>query len=680
MGNNKNDFSFERYLFSTLMDHIPDAIYFKDRECRFIKINKAQADRFNLKDSNDAIGKTDFDFFDDEHVSQAFADENRIIKTKKPLVGLEEKETWPDGSVTWVSTTKMPLYNEQGELVGTFGISRDITDRKIAEEKLKVTLEQLKKANQIADRERRKADLANRAKSEFLARMSHEIRTPMNGVIGFTDMLLDTDLTEEQMDYVRTINRSGEALINLLNDILYFSKIEAGELTFDPIDFDPEITLFDICDLIAPRIITKPVEILCQISDDVPGFIKCDPGRFRQVITNLLGNAAKFTDEGEIEISMDVDAEKDDQIKLHTRVRDTGIGIPKNKQKSIFNAFQQVDGSTTRKYGGTGLGLTICRQIALKMNGDIWVESKTGEGSTFHFTCWVSKSKKKIQKEVSSKLLEGTRVLLVDDNPTNLDILTRQLENAKIRVKTVKDPKEAIPVIEDHYKRKEPFDICILDIQMPGMSGFDLCKKIRKLKDPLSRLLLLAFSSSTLSRSKRFREAGFNGYLPKPIRRKKLLSMLEYLLENKDKPLIEDQPPELLTQYRITEDTKHSINILLAEDNIINQKLAKSMLEKAGYIVTIANDGKEVCDIFLQNPKRFDLIFMDIKMPNRDGKQATKIIRQKGIKDIPIIAMTAAAMKGDREDCLQAGMDDYISKPIKREAVYSIVKKYCLEK
>jgi len=680
MKKNNNDFSFERYLFSTLMDHIPDAIYFKDMESRFIRINRAQSNRFNLKDSNDAIGKTDFDFFDYEHASQAYEDEKRILETEKPLIGLEEKETWPDGSVTWVSTTKMPLYNEEGELVGTFGISRDITDRKLAQEKLKDTLDQLKKANQIADRERKKADLANRAKSEFLARMSHEIRTPMNGVIGFTDMLLDTDLTEEQMDYVRTINRSGEALINLLNDILDFSKIEAGELTFDPIDFDPEITLFDICDLIAPRIINKPVEILCRIDENIPGFIKCDPGRFRQVITNLLGNAAKFTEEGEIEISLEAEEEKDEQIKLHISVRDTGIGIPKKKQKSIFNAFQQVDGSTTRKYGGTGLGLTICRQIAKKMGGDIWVESQTGKGSIFHFTCWASKSKKKFKKEISSKLLDGARVLLVDDNPTNLDILSRQLESAKIKVTTVKDPKEVIPMIEDHYKKQEPFDICILDIQMPGISGFDLARKIRKLKEPLSRLLLLAFSSSTLSRSKKFREVGFNGYLPKPIRKQKLLNMLGSLLENKEKPFAEDQPPELLTQYRITEDTKHSVNILLAEDNIINQKLAKSMLEKAGYMVTVANDGKEACDIFLQNPKQFDLIFMDLRMPVKDGKQATKIIRQKGMKEIPIIAMTAAAMKGDREDCLQAGMNDYISKPIKREVVYSIVKKYCLEK
>ncbi len=543
----------ERYLFTTLMNNIPDYIYFKDKNSRFIRINKALAGYLRISEPEDAIGKWDFDYFSEKYARSAYEDEKKILETEQPLIGREEKEIWEDKSEVWVSSTKMPLYDEKKKLLGTFGISRLITDRKIAEQKLQETLVQLKKSNEIVKKEKESATRANQAKSEFLARMSHEIRTPMNGIIGFTDMILDTDLDSEQIDYVKTIQKSGEILINLLNDILDFSKIEAGEMSFYPTDFDPEVTIFDICEIVSPRIETKPVEICCNLSADVPAYIHTDPGRFRQVIMNLMGNAVKFTSRGEIELSMDVDEESDDKLKIHIKVRDTGIGIPEDKLEHVFNVFQQADGSTTRKYGGTGLGLSICRKIANMMGGNVWVESRLDAGSTFHYTCWAQKSQKRVKKETISHQL-------------------------------------------DEKNEEEP-----------------------KGKEALS------------------------------------------------------------TQHTIVEEAKHSAHILLAEDNSINLKLARAILKKAGYQFTIAVNGQEAVNIFTAEPDKFDLILMDIQMPELDGREATREIRRRGFTDIPIIAMTAEAMKGDREKCIEAGMNDYIPKPIRRELIFKMVKKWHIE-
>jgi PAS domain S-box-containing protein len=579
---------------------------------------------------------------------------------EKEAITYESPNTTRSGRTVWAQTTLTPILNEEGKVEKLVAIESDIT--------------KIKEAEMAADR-------ANQSKSEFLARMSHEIRTPMNGVIGFSDMLLDTSLTAEQMDYARTISRSGEALITLLNDILDFSKIEAGELTFDPIDFDPEVTVFDVCDIINPRLENKHIELICRIGDSVPAYVRSDAGRFRQVIVNLMGNAAKFTEEGEIELSLDVEEEDKERYKLHIKVRDTGIGIPESKLKSVFDVFQQADGSTTRKYGGTGLGLTISKQISNLMGGDVWVESAVDRGSIFHFTCWVNKSKKESEKTFIHDYLTGKKVLIVDDNPTNLEILSHALELSKMRVTQLKEPMEVIPVILGSYKSKDPFHICIIDIQMPEFSGYDLAKEIRNLDSPVSKIPLLAFSSSTLSRSKKYRESGFDGFLPKPIRRKKLLKMVERLLgETEVVEEKETQKDKIVTQHTIIEESKHSVHILLAEDNPINLKLALFMLTKAGYQVSIAKNGDEVITSFLSNPDKFDLILMDIQMPVVDGREATKIIRGKGFVDIPIIAMTAESMKGDREKCLEAGMDDYISKPIKRDVVFKMVKKWCLDK
>ncbi|MBE9582152.1 MAG: response regulator [Proteobacteria bacterium] len=569
---------------------------------------------------------------------------------------------------------------ENGKTVAIVGAATDITERKKAEDDLLETNRQLEEATTRANEMALEAQQANHAKGEFLANMSHEIRTPMNGIIGFTEMLLDTKLNDEQTDFTNTIKQSGEGLLSLINDILDFSKIEAGQLEFETVDFDPEVTAYDICKLIRPKVANKPVEILCRIGDEVPDHVRGDPGRFRQVLLNLMSNATKFTETGEIELSINIEEEHDERVKLCISVRDTGIGILQDKVDTIFKAFQQADTSTTRKYGGTGLGLPISKQIAKILGGNVWAETEPGKGSTFYFNAWFDKAEGKQHKVVFSVSLSGKKALVVDDNKKTLDILTRTVASAGMRFVPLQRAEEVLPTLKSAVDGGEPFDICILDIQMPQMSGYDVARQIRGSQSHIANVPLLAYSSSTERNAKKCLEAGFDGFLPEPVDRKELLDMIKGLLGEKKNDQGKEERWSLVTQHSIKEEAKRSTRILLAEDNPVNQKLAKMMLTKAGYQVEVANNGQEVVDKYTKDPDAFDLIFMDIQMPIMDGMKSTKAIRSNGFVEIPIIAMTAHAMKGDREKCLEKGMDDYITKPIKRELVFEMVEKWVFNK
>jgi signal transduction histidine kinase/DNA-binding response OmpR family regulator len=545
-----------------------------------------------------------------------------------------------------------------------------LTDLEFSNVQLK---QAITRANDLVEQSR----LANTAKSEFLARMSHEIRTPMNAVIGFTDILLDTRLEDDQADYAKTIKNSGEALLQLINDILDFSKIEAGRMTLESVEFDPETIAYEVCELIRPKINDKPVEIICRIDDDVPEYIKGDPGRFRQVLVNLMGNATKFTESGEIELSVGVEEEQELRVKLRASIRDTGVGVASDKLEKIFEAFQQADGFNTRKYEGTGLGLTICKQIAHLLGGDVTAQSTLGEGSIFHFTAWFERSRARKKSDVAPMLsLAGTRILVADDNANNLEILKHILNQAGVRVTAVAEPRDILPALRDAFDLEDPYCLAIIDICMPDMSGYEVAAQIRGQNSGIAETALLAYSSSVGHGSSSCVEAGFNGFLVKPAPRKKLMEMVARLVGTKSESPAEIEQHAIISQSAPGAGSKNGLRILLAEDNPANLKLTTLVLTKAGFKVDAARNGHEAVAKYTGAPEVFDLILMDVQMPEMDGLMATKAIREKGFDTIPIIAMTANAMKGDRENCLDAGMNDYIPKPIRRENVLEVIRKW----
>lgn len=593
----------------------------------------------------------------------------------------------PDGRRPILKTVKRVTLGGRDYLLESF---MDISAQKRAEAELRAAKdnlehsrqelaainEQLEAAIAQANELAVQAAVANVAKSDFLARMSHEIRTPMNSIIGFSEMLADTPLTTEQAGYLKTILQSAEALLSLINDILDFSKIEAGQLTLETVDFDPEQVAHEVCDMVLPRLKPRPVELICRLSEEVPSLVRGDPGRFRQVLLNLLSNAAKFTSRGEVELSLEVAAMEEERLLLHTRVRDTGIGIAPDKLELIFEAFQQADGSMTRQYGGTGLGLAICRQLAELMGGRVWAESEEGRGSVFHFTAWVGKSRETVPKTLTPANLAGKKVLVVDDNLTTLEILSHFLKSAGLRVLALSRGEEAVPAVKEAALAGDPFDLAILDLRMPGMDGYQVARGLRDPSLGVPRLRLLAYSASTDQNHSRFKEAAFDGFLLKPAKRTELLAMIGRLLSQEEEPLSPASPKPIAKEEAALVERAREVRILLVEDNPVNQKLARLMLEKGGLTVTVANHGQEALDLYTADPEGYDLIFMDVQMPVMDGLTAARTLRRLGFEEVPIIALTANALAEDREKCLQAGMDDYLPKPVRREAVFDMINKW----
>ncbi len=635
--------------FRDLFENANDMIWSLDLSGRFVSVNAA-AERVTGYSREQLLGMTMFDITLPE-CRESITEGLRSLASGAELPHSEVGFVTAGGGRATVEMGAWAVIRP-GEALRVDAIGRDITERKRAQDELRRAMEV--------------AEAASRAKDEFLANMSHEIRTPMNGILGTSDLVLGTDLTPEQREYVGLIKFSAESLLTIINDILDFSKIEAGRMTLNARDMDLRSVLDSALKSVAVRAHEKGLELLLDAGADIPQFVCADPDRLRQIVLNLVANAIKFTERGEVSVRVRLEPGEEGS-RLHFTVSDTGIGIPADKQRSIFEAFVQADGSITRRYGGTGLGLAICSKLVALMQGRIWVESRPGAGARFHFTVpfAAAAGMPEIVIEAPSSVLREMKVLVVDDNAANRRILEDMLTRWRMRPTSVADGREALAVLRDACAAGQPYELVILDAQMPDMDGFAVAERIRSDPDMAGATVMMLSSLDLGTEAPRCRDLGIKAYLVKPVSQSELIGAILKALGSTyalPRPRVRDAAAE---EPRQAPAANGKVRILLAEDNTVNRKLAVRLLEKYGFSVIAVPDG--LAALSALQAEAFDLVLMDVQMPRMGGFEATQAIRERERASgghIPIIALTAHAMKGDDERCLAAGMDDYITKPL----------------
>lgn len=676
-----------------LLDKVPFGVCVVDENYLIISWNQTLADWTGIK-KKEIIGKSLINRFphlkEDRYIKRL----NSVFTEGPPVIFSPQLHphfiptALPDASLRIQQTTVSLIPSEDNEEKTLLISIEDMTQpvqqlQQVTEFRRKALkeIEERKRTEKELEQAKEAAEAANKAKSQFLANMSHEIRTPMNGIIGMADHLLDTKLSPEQRESAWTIHRSANALLTILNDILDFSKIEAGKLDLETIDFDLRATMKDIIGTMGMNAQKKGIQLSYSIQDDIPSLLQGDPGRIRQILINLIGNAIKFTDEGFVKSTITLEHETDTLVTLRFAVVDTGIGIPDNRMNQLFRSFSQVDASMSRRYGGTGLGLVISKQLAEIMSGQVGVESEEGKGSTFWFTADLKKHIKGMEaRPTGQDGIQDKRILVIDGHQKNRQLISASLTLWGCRFDESVNGEQALLKLQKASRDNDPFHIVILNMQLSDMDGETLGQRIKS--DPLIKNTSLIMLTTTGLRGDvaRLKEIGFSAYLTRPVEQSALFDCL-VSVQAESSITNEKAASYIITRHTIAEERKQKIRILLAEDNLVNQKVASRLLEKLGYCADVVNNGKEVLNV-IQNGS-YHIILMDVQMPEMDGFETTKAIRKieqesrtrqkphqkvsvkpKTIQRIPIIAMTAHTMKGDRERCLKEGMDDYVSKPI----------------